>query len=142
MRLIDADEFINELSQLYAYAGWDKRDIHFSLSDVACNLEMMPVFNVVLDFQAETPKHGHWDCNGFEPVRCSVCGITVDAINGIPWAIKSFNYCPHCGAKMDENEWEEPEINPCRGCVDYDGQGGCKSNGGCGAEMDEVEDGV
>lgn len=47
-------------------------------------------------------KHGHWDCNGFEPVRCSVCGITVDAINGIPWAIKSFNYCPHCGAKMDE----------------------------------------
>ena len=102
MRLIDADEFIKELSQLYAYAGWDKRDIHFSLSDVACNLEMMPVFNVVLDFQAETPKHGHWDCNGFEPVRCSVCGITVDAINGIPWAIKSFNYCPNCGAKMDE----------------------------------------
>lgn len=47
-------------------------------------------------------KHGHWDCKGFEPVRCSVCGITVDAINGIPWAIKSFNYCPHCGAKMDE----------------------------------------
>jgi len=34
--------------------------------------------------------------------------------------------------------YEEPEINPCRGCDDYDGQGGCKSNGGCGAKMDEV----
>ena len=31
---------------------------------------------------------------------------------------------------------EEPEINPCRGCTDYDGQGGCKSNGGCGAKME------
>ena len=32
-------------------------------------------------------------------------------------------------------KWEEPEINPCRGCDDYDGRGGCKSNGGCGAKM-------
>ena len=47
-------------------------------------------------------KHGHWINKGFEPTRCSVCGITVDAINGIPWAIKSFKYCPYCGAKMDE----------------------------------------
>lgn len=33
--------------------------------------------------------------------------------------------------KMDK-EWEEPEINPCRGCKDYNGRGGCLSNGGCG----------
>jgi hypothetical protein len=33
-------------------------------------------------------------------------------------------------ARVDE--WEEPEINPCRGCDDYDGRGGCKSAGGCG----------
>ena len=32
---------------------------------------------------------------------------------------------------------EEPEINPCRGCLDYDGKGGCKSNGGCGAKIGE-----
>ena len=52
----------------------------------------------------EEVKHGHWINKGFEPTRCSVCGITVDAINGIPWAIKSFKYCPNCGAKMDEVE--------------------------------------
>lgn len=34
-------------------------------------------------------------------------------------------------------DWEEPEINQCRGCDDYDGRGGCKSNGGCGAERSE-----
>ena len=54
--------------------------------------------------KAEEVKHGHWINKGFEPTRCSVCGITVDAINGIPWAIKSFKYCPNCGAKMDEVE--------------------------------------
>ena len=32
----------------------------------------------------------------------------------------------------DSGKWTEPEINPCRGCEDYDGQGACKSNGGCG----------
>lgn len=34
--------------------------------------------------------------------------------------------------KLKAEEFEEPEINPCRGCEDYDGYGGCKSNGGCG----------
>lgn len=104
MRLIDADEFINELSQLYAYAGWDKRDIHFSLSDVACNLEMMPVFNVVLDFQAETPKHGHWiEADGGDCCyKCSECGFLRDA-----YILDVSNYCPNCGAKMDEVEHEQ-----------------------------------
>ena len=101
MRLIDADEFINELSQLYAYAGWDKRDIHFSLSDVACNLEMMPVFNVVLDFQAETPKHGHWieandiSSSPFDAMKRCLCSECRE------WGVVT-NYCPNCGAKMDE----------------------------------------
>ena len=106
MRLIDSDEFIKELSQLYAYAGWDKRDIHFSLSDIACNLEMMPVINVVLDFQAETPKHGHWRDSrdtGVLFMECSVCKARAKkyaylgavGTNGI-------RFCPYCGAKMDE----------------------------------------
>lgn len=99
MRLIDADEFIKELSQLYAYAGWDERDIHFSLSDVACNLEMMPVFNVVLNFQAETPKHGHWIVNdNHHTCRCSCC----ENVELIDWALEQAKYCPHCGAKMYE----------------------------------------
>lgn len=51
----------------------------------------------------------------------------------------SFKYCPDCGAKMDD-DWEEPAINPCQGCEDYDGRGGCTSKGGCGAKMDEVEE--
>lgn len=36
-----------------------------------------------------------------------------------------------------ESDYKEPEINPCRGCEDYDGRGGCKSHDGCGEEMGE-----
>lgn len=42
MRLIDADEFIEALEDLYRHAGWDRREIHFSLADTICNLDMMP----------------------------------------------------------------------------------------------------
>ena len=74
---------------------------------------------------------GKWtDVNGDGSLwRCSVCGETQCCYD---------NYRGNCGAKMGKDEWEEPEINPCRGCNDYDGRGGCKSNGGCGAKMDEV----
>lgn len=92
-------------------------------------------------------KHGNWIEREFG-LMCSECGHYTEAMYDEPfnnefgkgWAYIRPYYCGYCGAKMDENEWEEPEINPCRGCVDYDGRGGCKSNGGCGANMDEVKD--
>ena len=91
-------------------------------------------------------RHGHWinasiSANGHEysyEAECDLCGARVH--NNFSSVI---NYCPRCGARMEtEDEWQELEINPCRGCDDYDGQGGCKSNGGCGTwiRMDEVEE--
>ena len=67
--------------------------------------------------------------------KCSVCGEYATQEYGLTEPI-FWRYCPNCGALMDKN-WEEPEINPCRGCRDYDGRGGCKSNGSCA--RDEVE---
>ncbi len=86
-------------------------------------------------------QHGRWTRYEYSTNnrwrKCSVCGKGDEYINEFGFvAIR--NYCPNCGAKMDDN-WEEPAINPCRGCKDYDGKGGCISNGGCGAKMDEVE---
>lgn len=52
-------------------------------------------------------KHGEWKIDGFEDlddgtsqmiVRCSVCGNTQGVLT---------NYCPNCGAKMDEVEMNE-----------------------------------
>lgn len=83
---------------------------------------------------AEPVKHGHWYVDG----GCAYCSNCKN--NFKKQIMNHAKYCPICGAKMDEveDEWQEPDINPCRGCDDYDGQGGCKSNGGCGAKMDEV----
>ena len=90
MRLIDADELKHRMEAVEM----------FGLKGLMKVARGMVIMSPTVD--AEPVKHGHWVNKGFEPLRCSVCGITVDAINGIPWAIKSFNYCPNCGAKMDE----------------------------------------
>lgn len=90
MRLVDADTIFNSELLLVSDKAYDA--VHAVIERINNAPTVDPV------------KHGHWINKGFEPVRCSVCGITVDAINGIPWAIKSFKYCPYCGAKMDEVE--------------------------------------
>ena len=51
-------------------------------------------------------KHGHWIYTGirgrYPTCQCSVCG----AYENADWAMiqEGANYCPHCGAKMDEVE--------------------------------------
>lgn len=47
-RLIDADAFIEELKELYKQAGWEDRDIHFSLADIISNIDMMPKVGFVI----------------------------------------------------------------------------------------------
>lgn len=76
-------------------------------------------------------RHGRWIETLFG-WRCSVCGEEQD------YSVY-FKHCPNCGAKM-KGYFEEPEINPCRGCGDYDGKGGCISKGGCGAKMEDDEE--
>ena len=39
---IDSDDFLKQSTELYEHAGWDEREVHFSLADLRCNLEMMP----------------------------------------------------------------------------------------------------
>lgn len=88
-----------------------------------------------LDYEVQ---HGMW-VNDKGLYRCSECNElwTEWWVNVVPIERmnKMMKYCPNCGARMDE-DWEEPEINPCRGCEDYDGRGGCISNGGC--RRDEI----
>ena len=117
-RYIDADELLEKIKEYpYGYRGMIESDI----AD-------MPTVDV-----AEV-RHGRWEVvdkgHGFSDWKCSVCGGSGRG---------DYLICPWCGAKMD-GYFEEPEINPCRGCEDYDGKGGCISNGGCGARMDEVEE--
>lgn len=61
----------------------------------------------IIKEQPSAEKTSRWVGNGFDPLHCSVCGKGSDGLLGIPWANKSFNYCPNCGAKMEV----EHEIN-------------------------------
>lgn len=43
MRLIDADKFLQDMADLYRQAGWDEREVHFSLADLRSNIDMEDV---------------------------------------------------------------------------------------------------
>ena len=98
MRAIDADDFFKQSTELYEHAGWDEREVHFSLADLRCNLEMMPTV------EAEPVRHGkwkQWDSYGFENTyECTACGESFVLIEGTP-ITNGYKYCPSCGAKMD-----------------------------------------
>ena len=111
-RLIDAEEL---KEHLFVGADYDKAiddgiaktEKEVFAFQCGWNDALKSVEQFAPTVDAEPVKHGHWVNKGFEPLRCSVCGITVDAINGIPWANIGFKFCPHCGAKMDEVEENE-----------------------------------
>lgn len=46
-RTIDADDFLKQSTELYEHAGWDEREVHFSLADLRCNLEMMSTVDAI-----------------------------------------------------------------------------------------------
>lgn len=94
MRLIDADAFNH-----FDYSCFDGQ-----LSEDAIQ-GMDTVLNVIdtaPTIDAEPVRHGHWiEVDRWTPevFACSVCGEeTNDTSFGVPRA----NYCPNCGAKMDE----------------------------------------
>ena len=62
-----------------------------------------------LELLKEQPeqKHGHWQNDKYGNMLCSVCGgLAIETIAGriADWHLAPYlsNYCPQCGAKMDE----------------------------------------
>ena len=84
MRLIDADELIRK--------GTSTFDESIPIADFIEIVELRPTI------EAEPIRHGHWELiDGEEPRRygCSQCKRMV-------WHEE--NYCPNCGARMDEDD--------------------------------------
>ena len=95
MRLIDADVLLKDINDYpYGYRGMIKDTI-----------ARQPTVDPV--------KHGHWiirDIPGtyFYQITCSECSEDVTSsapcIGFLPNAKVLWDYCPNCGAKMDEVE--------------------------------------
>ena len=67
--------------------------------------ELVPIFRMKQWFEhigAEPTRHGHWNITEVFDVKdmtCSSCGWLYEYYAGME---EEWNYCPHCGAKMDE----------------------------------------
>ena len=62
--------------------------------------EIEDIVNEIPVADVEPVKHGEWVYGEFDIPRCSECGGEI-----MPHLIS--NYCPNCGAKMDEKEVQE-----------------------------------
>lgn len=98
MRLIDVDAFNDRLDRCVLING-------LGLEPVMAIRDIKALLSVIPTVEAEPVVHGRWmtceDGWGDLHYQCSECGCEWFLENGSP-ADNGMNYCPHCGAKMDE----------------------------------------
>lgn len=109
MRLIDADKLLDENcirvnldgEKIDACEECDYYGNCITLEILGQTIQDAPTVD------AEPVRHGHWNIHETyygEDAHCSVCRnwICVNVPgNGLP-DVENLNYCPFCGAKMDE----------------------------------------
>ena len=91
-RFIDANNLIEEIREERCYNCRNFKDMkcdYCSTADYIYMIEDMPAADVA------PVRHGRWKRYGKNLGECSECGEIVSVRN---------NYCPNCGAKMDEKE--------------------------------------
>lgn len=96
MRLIDADLPRGRMESLYEH--------HLEMCNFSADgavYDCLEILDEAPTVDAEPVVHGHWIDDGVWDV-CSVCGRAFLKVhlNGNP----TFNYCPNCGAKMNEED--------------------------------------
>ena len=90
MRLIDADALIKTLG-----IGDMPIRLTYEINN-APTVEVVPV------------RHAKWTReNNYGTWKCSECGCKVQRANPLKGNIWNYNYCPNCGARMDEERKEE-----------------------------------
>lgn len=92
MRLIDADALKAEFKRPSDWMDRDQALVH--ITGIWAEIDCAPTV------QPER-KRGKWmELNRCGAWRCSACGETISSIMGKP----RYNFCPMCGAEMEEQE--------------------------------------
>ena len=89
MRAIDADKLRQDV------LDWE--DCPNGFSDTYDKARIIDEINYQPTLDVEPVRHGKWIYTGFMEVKCSDCG-------NVFHELEDTNYCPNCGAKMDEAE--------------------------------------
>lgn len=97
MRLIDADALIESIK----HGLWDWETINGIESRTVLEQTIQDIKNEPT-IDAEPVRHGKWEVKnecGYEDMTCSVCRRVCKDYG---WFADEWNFCPNCGAKMDE----------------------------------------
>ena len=119
MRLIDAEKLSEDIMKTLDSA---KENGHTDIYNIICDI-FIPMVVSQPTIEAESVKHGHWE-NGVlgnfrkyevastvevEQMKhghwedfSAICDGAVCCSNCHIGTIKTYDFCPHCGAKMDE----------------------------------------
>lgn len=95
-------ELIDRISLIKSLNLWKKKIIKIYGKNheyVKCIKEVVSGIKTSKEVDAIPVKHGKWlgkPLGGFSTVRCSVCRNVLLNNDG------TYNYCPYCGALMDE----------------------------------------
>ena len=101
MRLIDADELGEKIEE--EFDGICAYDVS---PDEAVN-DFQDIVDSCKTVDAAPVVHGKWETYAYEDgLVCAVCSACKWSSGAMWWgyAIKHFDFCPHCGAKMYESE--------------------------------------
>lgn len=98
MNLIDKDIVLKHLDMCLAKTDGQTPIVDATLMAIKCYIEDAPAVD------AEPVRHGKWiegeiACNGNYLLQCSECKRKMRFGEHIG---RTINYCPNCGAKMDE----------------------------------------
>ena len=77
-------------------------DVYYNTPDINLSCEKFEEAILKIQTADVAPvRHGQWETNSDRPdsLICSVCKCGFDM-----WKHDPHNYCPNCGAKMDEKE--------------------------------------
>ena len=102
MRPIDADTVSTILTRIIE----EQRKTHH-VDEVIGLMEARTEVNNAPTLDVKPTVHAHWipyeseTGEGSNTYKCSACGEIQMLIDGTPKE-NGWNYCPHCGAKMDE----------------------------------------
>lgn len=93
MRLIDCNETLRKVEQIPFITNENKA---FHEGCRYMQKKVLRIFHESKSVDAEPVRHGHWDVKDgvYGVAYCSDCGYELKA--------NDTNYCPSCGAKMDE----------------------------------------
>ena len=102
MRPIDADALKREIVDFKVKLCPENRDYGVGYFSALSVVEGMLACAPTLTLDDLRPN-GQWDPDWWRP-KCSLCGFT-GSLFDIP--VSPFNYCPNCGAKMENGEANE-----------------------------------